>query len=317
MAILAEHIEHLSKVHIRALNWFHANRGRCVSWKEMKEMAVDNGVRLSSAPKGIYKPKYTAYALSVRIMQDGPYPDKEVEYRPDGSWVCQYFQEYSDIKARDKSAGNRGLLKCQQDRVPIGFLIKRQERPAEYDVLGLGLVTDWARGYFTIEGFADDGEYRLHDNHDAAKMRANLGVDEFREDIRSEKDAREYSIRTIARRRGQTMFRNSLLDVYRSRCCITGCDVIPVLEAAHIKPYMGEHSNIASNGILLRADIHTLFDLGLLSIDEQYNVILADRIESSTAYRGFHGARINLPSRLDDQPDHEFLRSHRKWAGFE
>ncbi|MDQ1847704.1 HNH endonuclease [Gemmobacter fulvus] len=317
MSALAEHTANLSEVHVRALTWFHDNRGRRVSWQEMKKMADDEGVRLSTAAKGIYKPSYTEYTLSVRTVQDGPYPDKEVEYRPDGSWVCQYFQEYTDVDRRDKSAGNRGLLKCQKDRVPVGFLIKRQDKPAEYDVLGLGLVTNWDRGYFTIEGFADNGAFRPHVEHDAASMRANAVDAEARKDIQSAKDARNYALVTIARRRGQAAFRNTLLKVYNSKCCITGCDFVPALEAAHIRPYLGEHSNIASNGLLLRGDIHTLFDLGFLAIGDQYNIILAKSLASSDAYHGLYGKRISLPSHIDDQPDREFLRNHREWAGFE
>ena len=283
----------------------------------MKGMAENEGVRLSTAAKGIYKPAYTDYTLSVRTVQDGPYPDKEVEYRPDGSWVFQYFQEYPEIDKRDKSAGNRGLLKCRQNRVPIGVLIKRHGKPAEYEVLGLGLVTAWDRGYFTIEGFAEDGEHYPYRQNDAATMRANAGDRQHRESIRSDQDAREFAIATISRRRGQFTFRKLLLNAYGSKCCITGCDVIPALEAAHIRPYMGGHSNITSNGLLLRSDIHTLFDLGLLTIGDQYKVILSDTLAISEAYQDLDGAQIKLPEQFANWPDREFLRDHRKWSGFE
>ena len=85
----------LSKVdgpHKEALNWFEEFRGKRVKWSDILEHA-ELGARLVNSAKGIYKPAYTDFALSVRVIQDGPYPDKEVEYRPNGSWVCQYYQE--------------------------------------------------------------------------------------------------------------------------------------------------------------------------------------------------------------------------------
>jgi hypothetical protein len=80
-------------------------------------------------------------------------------------------------------------------------------------------------------------------------------------------DRREIVQRQIKERRGQQSFRNSLREVYSDCCMITGCTVLDVLEAAHICPYRGTQDNAVENGLLLRADIHTLFDLELLSIN--------------------------------------------------
>ncbi len=79
-------------------------------------------------------------------------------------------------------------------------------------------------------------------------------------------DAREKTFRAIALRKGQRKFRSSLLEAYK-QCIITGCDVEQTLEAAHIHPYKGEETNKIWNGLLLRADIHNLFDLYLLTIE--------------------------------------------------
>lgn len=80
------------------------------------------------------------------------------------------------------------------------------------------------------------------------------------------KDEREYAYRAIARRRGQATFRSDLLRAFDSTCAVTGCSTNDVLEAAHILPYRGPHTNRTSNGLLLRSDIHTLFDLYLLTV---------------------------------------------------
>ena len=71
----------------------------------------------------------------------------------------------------------------------------------------------------------------------------------------------------VALRQGQPQFRKSLLTAYRSRCAITGTAVESVLEAAHIWPHKGEQTNEVWNGLLLRADLHTLFDLLHLTVE--------------------------------------------------
>ena len=92
-------------------------------------------------------------------------------------------------------------------------------------------------------------------------------------------DERERAMRAICIRRGQPAFRAALLVAYGGRCAITDCDVEDVLEAAHISPYRGLSSNHASNGLLLRADIHTLFDCGLVAFDPKTRkVVLADTL---------------------------------------
>ena len=73
-------------------------------------------------------------------------------------------------------------------------------------------------------------------------------------------------MRQIRVRRGQKAFRQMLRSRYGDRCMITGCQLFDIIEAAHIKPYRGETDNHPENGLLLRADLHTLFDLNFLGI---------------------------------------------------
>lgn len=93
---------------------------------------------------------------------------------------------------------------------------------------------------------------------------ADSSIDEYNLD---DADHRELVERQIRARRGQQQFRNALLKQYQNVCVVTGCKIVAILEAAHIKPYRGENDNYPSNGLLLRADIHTLFDLDLLGIE--------------------------------------------------
>lgn len=74
---------------------------------------------------------------------------------------------------------------------------------------------------------------------------------------------RHVANRAIAYRRGQSVFRRDLMYAYSSVCAVTGTTASDVLEAAHIYPYRGAHTNRVDNGLLLRADIHTLFDLNM------------------------------------------------------
>jgi predicted restriction endonuclease len=79
-------------------------------------------------------------------------------------------------------------------------------------------------------------------------------------------DERDYAQRLIAIRRGQHTFRRGLLGAFDRTCCISGSRVEATLEATHIRPYRGTGSHVAGNGLLLRADLHTLFDLGLVTV---------------------------------------------------
>lgn len=74
-------------------------------------------------------------------------------------------------------------------------------------------------------------------------------------------------LRLIDERRGQSAFRANLIAAFQGKCAVTGCDAVDALEAAHIDPYSVSHSNEPSNGLLLRSDIHTLFDLDLIGVN--------------------------------------------------
>ncbi|MBU9322035.1 HNH endonuclease [Burkholderia gladioli] len=108
--------------------------------------------------------------------------------------------------------------------------------------------------------------------------------------------------RAIKTRRGQGPFRDGLLAAYRRRCAVTGSVVGAVLEAAHIVPHAEKTDYETRNGILLRADIHTLFDEHLLTIDTRYRVKLSKLLRHSE-YRDLDGKFLRvLPERSEDQP---------------
>ena len=105
-------------------------------------------------------------------------------------------------------------------------------------------------------------------------------------------DQRQAQIRLIKLRRGQTKFRNALINRYGHNCAVSGPTSLHVLEAAHIIPYRGDDTNHVENGILLRADLHTLFDLGLVRISPSpISVIVSDDLRD-TIYWNFNGKII-------------------------
>jgi len=88
-------------------------------------------------------------------------------------------------------------------------------------------------------------------------------------------DLREVVTRQIRARRGQQQFRDALREQYGNRCVVTKCGIVAILEAAHVNPYRGDNDNHPTNGLLLRTDIHTLFDLNLLGVEpEQLHIEL-------------------------------------------
>jgi hypothetical protein len=123
-------------------------------------------------------------------------------------------------------------------------------------------------------------------------------------------DARKKVLASIVRRKGQSKFRSTLLRAYNHRCAVTGCEIEALLEAAHIVPYQGADTNVVSNGLLLRADIHTLFDLGLCWVDPTKLVVkLAERLEGSE-YEALRDQPISLPDDVFDRPSADALRWH-------
>ena len=125
-------------------------------------------------------------------------------------------------------------------------------------------------------------------------------------------DARSRINTSIVRRQGQPQFRKSLLKAYNSRCVITGCDAEQALEAAHIIPYLGPNTNHPSNGLLLRSDIHMLFDLHLLSIHPETMTVLIDSSLINTCYREFAGKCLQSPSNKAFEPNTEAIKQHYK-----
>jgi putative restriction endonuclease len=114
-------------------------------------------------------------------------------------------------------------------------------------------------------------------------------------------------------RRGQPDFRKRLLNAYEDHCAISFVDCVTVLEAAHIKRYGGEETNHVQNGLLLRSDLHVLFDAGKIGINPSTLRIIVQESIRSTEYGRFHDQKLHLPKDPALHPSKEALAAHRKY----
>lgn len=116
-------------------------------------------------------------------------------------------------------------------------------------------------------------------------------------------------------RLGQGAFRVLVTDAYTRRCSITGEKTLPVLEAAHIKPYAESGPHFISNGLLLRSDMHKLFDGGYLTITHDLKIEVSSRIreefQNGKEYYRYHGKELLfIPQREIDKPNKKFIDWH-------
>ena len=118
-------------------------------------------------------------------------------------------------------------------------------------------------------------------------------------------------------RLGQGAFRVLVTDAYQRRCAITGERTLPVLQAGHIKPFAESGPNQVSNGLLLRADLHILFDRGYLTVNPDFRVEVSQRIKEEYAngreYYALHGRPLAVvPATSFDRPGLQWLEWHNQ-----
>ena len=124
-----------------------------------------------------------------------------------------------------------------------------------------------------------------------------------------------YAASMTKHRLGQGSFRMLVADAYQRRCAISGEKTMPVLQAAHIKPYSEDGPHLVSNGLLLRSDIHTLFDAGYITVTPDYRVMVSKRMNADYGngkiYYAYQGQSLSvLPSEVSKKPSKEYLIWH-------
>ncbi len=129
-------------------------------------------------------------------------------------------------------------------------------------------------------------------------------------------DARRRIMAAIVQREGQPAFRQALIEAYGGVCAISGCTVEALLEAAHIVPYSGPHTNVVENGLLLRADWHKMFDLHLFRIDPSTRTIHLSDVLKCSEYACFDGVKLRQPVDPSKVALSEALKHHEERCGW-
>jgi hypothetical protein len=170
------------------------------------------------------------------------------------------------------------------------------------------------RGGTSIQVMADADIERLHSLFGRHAITGATGPEELAVEA-AERGWPEDAVRygAIRSRRGQADFRSRLLEAYGRRCCVSGCRVEALLEAAHIRPHAVEPNYDTRNGLLLRADLHTLYDLHLLGVDEHGYVQLSPEV-TDQYYKDLvrKAGRITPPDRSADRPSEDDRRERMK-----
>ena len=120
----------------------------------------------------------------------------------------------------------------------------------------------------------------------------------------------------IRPRLGQGAFRVLITDIYQRRCAVTGEKTLPVLDAAHIRPFSENGSHETRNGLLLRRDIHSLFDRGYVTVTPEHRFEVSRQLDedygNGKVYYDLQGKSINLPTEAVQLPDPKALAWHNE-----
>lgn len=245
------------------------------------------------------------YALSVHSNIKGAYADRRPLSLADGTWIL----DYAAHEGSDRSQGyNEALMNCLFDGIPIGVFI---EQKGGYLVLGLAFIERYnsVSRMFTLHGPVNadteaQGAFALP-GLDSLSQQDQLALE-----IAFDGDDRTFATARQVRREQQSRFRAQLLEAYGESCALTHTRVKQVLQAAHINPYRGSKSQIVQNGILLRADIHLLFDAHLISVDpNDMRVRISDKLGRSS-YGELSGRQLREPINPLLAPNRDLLALH-------
>ncbi|MGE7772301.1 HNH endonuclease [Viridibacillus arvi] len=291
--------------------------------KEVKYESKYNGISLHSPALGIYKPGYSDYVLSVKETLKGHYPDQPIYTAEDGKCFYLYHQQGETLEEHTTLNANVALNRNIKNKVPVGVSIQQEGKGrsgSTYNIY-VSLVIGWVEGFYILYFADDNGDFdidvyklNIHDIYNSimdqgqtTKLEEN---NEF--DPGSIADARKKIQRSIIQRQGQPKFRQELLTAYEEKCVITECNVLEVLEAAHIVPYQGTETNVVQNGLLLRGDIHTLWDRYLISVNpDTYKVHVHTSLMDSE-YAQYEGKKVSLPTLEMEKPSYKALLNHHE-----
>lgn len=295
-----------------AYTWFEKNENRVFDPLPLGNLRpAEVEIPIARLQGGIHKPAKENYALSIKVSKNGVYTDRIFD-QDDGTWVLWYCEQQKGFasEATSKDTYNQALLNCLRDGIPVGVFIRATNDGTAFICKGLAFVEEYdlQRGLFKLHGPArsdqDDDFWSLYEVGEV-----NEGLVEADSD-HDDTDERKIELVYRAIRQRQDVFRQNLITAYDGVCAVTAYDVQEALQAAHISSYRGPKSQKTSNGLLLRADVHLLYDAHLASVDpDTMKFIVAPKIESSS-YGDLNGQMIRLPYYDSDRPSELRLATH-------
>ena len=306
LAILPESVRNDYKV---TYEWFIDNSGTVGKTLLGQHLEGTSEGFKTSAQRGIHVPANQDFALSIRVNRKSIYSnDQPRRPLPDGSWLL-YYSAHRNNKGNETFAKwNDGLMNCMYCGLPVGVYI--QEGPGSsdyYRALAFVEAYDPLTDTFTLHGPV----MSLNENPGRALSPEHSSVplflpspEELAEDLRK--------LVTVERktREGQRQFRETLMRAYQGRCAMTGCSVDKTLQAAHIMDYRGYRTNVVNNGLMLRADIHLLFDNSLLSVDPEDMRIITGTQLKNTEYSELKGRKLRDTVLESERPFSDYLKVH-------
>ena len=212
----------------------------------------------------------------------------------------------------DRISRYRRNSRIAQDNPQIGCIILTE--PFYFDQEDwIPVPEDWKKSIVQGKTYTTDTEIgrRLYDSvTDRLKGKS-------RDIWKVQEDTARYYEGVTKHRIGQGAFRVAVTDAYQRRCAITGEKTLPVLQAAHIKPFSLDGPHSINNGLLLRSDFHRLYDDGYITIDPDHRVNVSNRLHEDYGngrdYYKYDGQKLLvLPNSQDKMPSKEYLTWHNE-----
>ena len=304
MESLEQILSRLSLSHAAVLTWYSSMSGNTFSKAHLLSKTFRGAVKATSATSSAaLQDGSCPYVVSIRPSEKGT---GHVQRRPDGSWLFDYRPRGEGLLTAENPETS-AFIRTWKDRIPV---VAIEQRDDLFGIVGLGLITKISTGVVRLEGFTVEGTLHQRKSRTLLELISSTEIAPSEPSPRTLADARNRVATSIVRRRGQPQFREQLLEAYGRRCAVTGCKVAEILEAAHIVPYNGDDTNLLSNGLLLRTDIHCLFDLGLIAIHPDSLTVLVASSLRGTEYEKYDGEPIRLPRVMAEHPNRASLRRH-------
>jgi putative restriction endonuclease len=300
--------------------------GRRVPWQFIKHTTryIPQIERFHNLITGIFKPAWSDYALSIVIRTASPYDAKdEIVFLDDGRWLMTYSPRAGGLQIAD----NRALIKCMDDRVPLGVFRQLTDKNdkklgSTYRVLGLGLVTayDANQDVFIVESPDHSALESITNTISDESIRYEVQLyaqvmNSFQPFVKEE----SFTYTTTMPKR-DIAFREIVVREYDFTCSVCNMKFrwqgFTEATAAHIIPKHKNGTDDPRNGLSLCRTHHWAFDQGVFSLSDNYEILLSPSVESSESHNftllEMEGKPVHLPLNETLFPHPEAIKWHRE-----